>query len=385
MSNLNPGEGGIVEFYVRVTETLPAGVEWITNTVEIGGNEEECNTANNISTEETPVTGTITTPFTIFMPMIARSSPPQIIDTIPIGVHPKSLVISEDHNRVYVTLFDDDGSGNPGGNGRLVVLNLATREVVAKVPTGGIHPMGITILGDQLYVVNNGSDEVAVMDANSLAVLRTIPVGHSPFGVAATGNRVYATNFDDGTLSIIDAATDTVINTVLVGRHPAFPAAWGNCAYVANHSGREGVTVVCDDGAEIHRLREEWGYFAATVDPMHNLAYFSRRDGLPGLYEISATPPYGPDKPVRKKAMLSTPPFAIHYNPATNHILVVAAANDQLHIIWPSGYHTGNVWSLPQQNEGPEWHGGQGLDATDHDVWVANYADGSVSVLYDPP
>jgi DNA-binding beta-propeller fold protein YncE len=77
-------------------------------------------------------------------------------------------------------------------------------------------------------------------------------------------------------------------------------------------------------------------------------------------------------------------PFAIAYNPTTNHILVVAAANNELHIIWPGGYSTGNVWTLLPQNEGDEWHGGQGIDTSGHDVWVTNYADGSVSILFDP-
>lgn len=383
VGTLPPTDGAVVEFVVRITDSLPSGVTEVINHTCAKSDQTDLNTYNNCASQQTPLS-----PYTVFLPVILCNYPYRS-DNIPVGAHPKSLVISEDHNRVYVTLFDDDGHGNPGGDGQLAVLDLTTREVEAKVPTGGSNPMGIAIRGNRLYVVNNGSDNLSVMNAISLAVLQTIPVGDSPFGVAVTDDRIYVTNFDDGTLSIIDATTHAVINTVTVGRHPAFPAAWGDCAYVPNHSGGEGVTVVCDDGADIYRLREEWGYFAATFYPnprasWNPLIILSRRDGWPGLYEISVDPPYGFDKPVLKKRMLNTPPFAIAYNSTTDHLLVVLATSDELHVIYPGSYTTGTVWPLPRQNEGPEWHGGQGVDAVGHEVWVANYADGSISVLLDP-
>lgn len=250
--------------------------------------------------------------------------------------------------------------------------------------------MGIAVLSDTLYIVNNGSNTVAVMDAISLTVQQTIPVGSEPFGVAAAGDRIYVTNFASDTLSIIDRANNTVITTVNVGHQPTFPAAHGDCAYVPNHGdGKECVTVVCDDGSEIHRLKQNWGYFAAAFYPNPQAAWnpliiLSRRDGSPGLYEISVSPPYDTNKPVPKKNMPDAPPFAIAYNPTTTHLAVVAADNDELYILYPGGYAIGTVWPLPAQHEGPDQLGGQGVDATDHWIWVANYAAGSVSILYDP-
>jgi YVTN family beta-propeller protein len=73
------------------------------------------------------------------------------------------------------------------------------------------------MLRGQLYVANRDSNNVAVIDATSLAVLQTIGVGGQPFGVTAAGDRVYVTNFEDGTLSIIDASSDIVIWTAWVG------------------------------------------------------------------------------------------------------------------------------------------------------------------------
>ena len=382
---LGVGSGGF-QLSLDVPADLSATV--LTNTVSISALLSDTTSISSTFSLTAPVAHN-----TIFLPLVVHNYPSGVgprID-IPIGAHPKSLVISEDHNLVYVTLFDDDGSGNPGGSGALAAIDLDTRQVLTKTNTGGFHPMDVAILNDTLYVVNHGSHNVSVMDATSLVVEEIIPVGQSPVGVAATGERVYVTNSDDDTLSIIDPASNTVITTTAVGHQPLFPAAWGNCAYVPNQGkGAEGVTVVCNDGAEVYSLREEGGYFAATFYPnphalWNPLIIFSRRDGSPGLYEISANPPYGPDKPIRKKDMTDTPPFAIAYNPTTNHLLAVAADNDELYIIWPGDYHTGNVWPLCPQNEGSERQGGQGVAAIGHEAWVANYADGSVSVLYDPP
>ncbi|MFZ5916575.1 MAG: hypothetical protein ACOYZ7_06565 [Chloroflexota bacterium] len=327
----------------------------------------------------------------LYLPLITRHYPTiELPPKIVVGAHPKSLAISEQHGRVYVTLFDDDGSGNPGGDGAVAAIDLYTHQVLSQTATGGLNPAGIAVISDTLYIANNGSNSLSVMNAVSLTLQQTVSVGAAPLGVAATAERIYVTNFDDDSLSIIDATTLDVITTVAVGADPLFPAAWGNCAYVPNHGdGAESITVVCDDGSEIYRLRQEWGYLAAAYTPNPNalwnpLILISRRDGAPGLYEISTMPPYGADKPVRKKDMTATPPFAVAYNPTTDHLLVVAADNDQLHIVYPGGYATGAVWSLPPQHEGPERLGGCGVAASGHWAWVANYADGSVSVLYDP-
>ena len=357
----------------------------MTNSLQIG-----------VMSGTTPIsnTFTLTTPVahtTLFLPLVMRDYPAmELPPDIPLGAHPKSLVISEEHNRVYVTLFDDDGSGNPGGDGALAVIDLSTHQVISKTTAGLSRPRGIAVLSGTLYIANSASNSLSVMDAISLTVQQTIPVGGEPFGVAAAGNRVYVTNFASDTLSIIDRATNSVITTVNVGREPTFPAAHGDCAYVPNHGdGAECITVVCDDGNDIHRLRQEWGYFAAAYYPNPQAAWnpliiLGRRDGSPGLYEISVSPPYEQSKPVRKKDMPDSPPFAIAYNPSTTHLAVVDADNNRLLIIYPGGYATGPTWPLPQQHEGAERLGGQGVDAAGNWIWVANYADGSVSVLYDP-
>ncbi len=56
------------------------------------------------------------------------------------------------------------------------------------------------------YVVNNGSNNVSVIDATTDRVTATLPVGPGPSSIAVepTGRAAYVTNLDGATLSVLD-------------------------------------------------------------------------------------------------------------------------------------------------------------------------------------
>src|SRR2546426_12486130 len=84
--------------------------------------------------------------------------------------------------------------------------------------------LGSTRAGAELrvFVTNEKSDDVTVIDAATRAVVRTIPVGKRPRGVAVSpdGRRVYVTNSNSDSLSVIDAKTLEVLSTVPAGVGP---------------------------------------------------------------------------------------------------------------------------------------------------------------------
>jgi DNA-binding beta-propeller fold protein YncE len=161
-------------------------------------------------------------------------------------------------------------------------------------------------------------------------------------------------------------------------------AMHGNCVYVTNHSGGEGVTVVCNDGADVYRLREDLGFFGATYDPTRDRVYLSRRDNFPGLYVIPASPPYATTDPVSVKRMPDAHPYALVYDETTDLIFVVVAEENRLDVIEPIHFTTVDTLHLPMQNEGVGRHGGQGIGISGNRIWVTNYADNSVTVLDYP-
>lgn len=70
----------------------------------------------------------------------------------------------------------------------------------------------------EVYVALEDADSVAVVDAISNTVVRTIAVGSRPYSVAAnpTRSEVYVTNRGDATVSIISTVTRTVVGTIPV-------------------------------------------------------------------------------------------------------------------------------------------------------------------------
>src|SRR5256884_2620857 len=74
----------------------------------------------------------------------------------------------------------------------------------------------------RVFVTNEKSDDVTVIQADTGTVLKTLAVGKRPRGVTASadGKRVYVANSNSDSLSIIDAAGLTVIGTLPAGRDP---------------------------------------------------------------------------------------------------------------------------------------------------------------------
>src|SRR4030095_8113347 len=63
----------------------------------------------------------------------------------------------------------------------------------------------------RVFVVNKAGDSVAVVDAASLRVLHTIPVGRNPheLAVAPDGLKLYVPNVADNSISVVDLRTNS--------------------------------------------------------------------------------------------------------------------------------------------------------------------------------
>jgi len=84
----------------------------------------------------------------------------------------------------------------------------------------------------RLYVVNNGSSNISVIDAVAtsptfMTVIKTIPVGTDPRSIAAlkNGAKAYVSNCGSDTVSVIDAISLTVVTTINTGTCPIWLTA----------------------------------------------------------------------------------------------------------------------------------------------------------------
>src|SRR5919109_2964247 len=146
----------------------------------------------------------------------ASSSSPSILSKsgIDVNTFPIGIAVNPNTNKVYVA--------NEYSN-TVSVIDTETDKVQATINVG-IFPYGIDInpLNNRVYVTNRGSNTVSVIDGSINSKLADITVGKSPVGVVVnpSANWIYVTNLNDGTVSVIDGITNEVIDTISVGKAP---------------------------------------------------------------------------------------------------------------------------------------------------------------------
>jgi gliding motility-associated-like protein len=126
------------------------------------------------------------------------------------------LAIDPTDGFVYTEDFNNPGS--------VTQFDLTDDVQTLKVTTGSYpYSLAVSADGTLLYVVNNKSFNVMVIDVATRAVIATIPVGGLPRGSALSpdGKTLYVTNDLDGTISVINTSTNTVTETIPCGASPA--------------------------------------------------------------------------------------------------------------------------------------------------------------------
>ncbi|CKP63613.1 PE_PGRS family protein [Mycobacterium tuberculosis] len=109
---------------------------------------------------------------------------------------------------------------NPGGNiyvtnqgsNTVSVIDPVTNTVTGSI-TDGNGPSGVAVspVTGLVFVTNFDSNTVSVIDPNTNTVTGSIPVGTGAYGVAVNpGGNIYVTNQFSNTVSVIDPATNTV-------------------------------------------------------------------------------------------------------------------------------------------------------------------------------
>jgi YVTN family beta-propeller protein len=130
-------------------------------------------------------------------------------------------------------------------------------------------------LTNMIYVANNNSNDVTVIDGNTNNGLTVIPAGNKPCAITVNEatNKIYVTNDMSGTVTVIDGATN-IATTVHAGSNPSDVAVntVTNKIYVTN-SNSGNVTVI--DGVTNDTTLVSVGAYPSAVDvnPVTNRIY----------------------------------------------------------------------------------------------------------------
>ena len=125
------------------------------------------------------------------------------------------MAVTPDGGSVYVA---DELSGS------VTVINARSGAVEATIPVGtGPFDVATSPDGHRAYVADLGPGNLLVIDTRVGNVASTVsigPPGTDPFNVAVTSDAVYVTNQGANTLSVIDPSTLQVVTTVPTGNSP---------------------------------------------------------------------------------------------------------------------------------------------------------------------
>lgn len=94
---------------------------------------------------------------------------------------------------------------NPGS------LAVVSADIGSSLWDLAIHPSG-----SPLYAIDRGTDQVHVVDPDSLTVTTSVAVGDDPWGIDITpdGTTLFIANEDSSDVTVIETATNTVLTTI---------------------------------------------------------------------------------------------------------------------------------------------------------------------------
>lgn len=192
----------------------------------------------------------------VFDPVTGRQ-----LAEIPVGLEPEGVAISPDGKQVIITsestnmlhvirVPEHDIVANilVGARPRAAVFNnsgalaYATSEIsgevkkidmekyailaTKKIADEKAKPKDVLLSKDEskLYVAGGRANQIIVLKADTLELIKKVPVGKRVWGLAMSkdGERVFTTNGVSGTVSVIATENDQVIKTIEVGKFP-----WG--------------------------------------------------------------------------------------------------------------------------------------------------------------
>lgn len=195
---------------------------------------------------------------------------------------PLNLAVSPDGNFIYVVAED--------GNSILVV-NTGRNKVVEEIPVG-LHPHSVIIdkSGNKAYVSNQWSDNVSVIDLKDFEVTDTIRTGGGPAGLALSTDEksLYIVNSFTSDISVVDLSSGEEIKRLTAGNNPTGigRSPDGSLLYVTSRrtmSAPYGDTIFCeltgisDENQRISQRRDiKSAYLMENVEftPSGDLAIF---------------------------------------------------------------------------------------------------------------
>jgi YVTN family beta-propeller protein len=209
----------------------------------------------------------------------------QVVDTSNSAVIQTLHYVAPASVFVGVAYSPDGHHAYASGGGSDVVHTYSVASNASLVPAGDIRigtgnqnpfPTGLSVSSDgmSVYVANNLSNTVSIINTAAMTVTRSIGVGSYPFTalVSEDNHRLYVSNWGDATVSAIDLPSGNVVATIEVGSHPSAMAFGPAGILFVADSNSDAISVV--NTSTNHEMRR------ISVTPYHNAPPSTSPQGL---------------------------------------------------------------------------------------------------------
>jgi YVTN family beta-propeller protein len=243
-----------------------------------------------------------------------------------------------------------------------------------------------------IFVTSRDNDRVYKFDADTLAPLGSAVVGDQPWGIAyyAAGNKVYVGSWAAGAVTVLDAGTLATLKTISVGPNPTWVEAGGNRIRLIAYGGNALVTInpQTDSVERYHQLSRTNGAWGLAYNPNLDLTYVSSRDSK----TITVVDAASVERTVVSAGRsVACEPFELDFNPALNRLYTVCDVEDQFNdrviVHQPSGVNLSAVAEIIVGSAGPDrpWgedgRGGVAANPITGSVFVSDAYDNTVTVV----
>lgn len=190
------------------------------------------------------------------------------------GVH--GIAMDHKLNRAFISC---------GRDSTVTVINLKTLEFITKIKVTGANPDAILYdpFSDKVLTYNGRSANATVIDPNTNAVVKTIPLAGKPEFSATDGHGTIYVNIEDKSLiTVIDAKTLEVVNTwpLAPGEEPTGLALDNTTHRLFSVCGNAKMVVMdAQNGKIISVLDTGHGTDGCGFDPELKRAYSSNGEG----------------------------------------------------------------------------------------------------------
>jgi 40-residue YVTN family beta-propeller repeat len=270
---------------------------------------------------------------------------------------------------IFFSIFVINISAQEGSEQK--VISLKSKPII----NSGSFPVGIDInpITNKLYVANQFSNTISVIDIDKSKVEKNIDVGNSPYDVDVNpfSNRIYASNRDSDTISVIDGFTNKELTNISVGDSPLgiginLGRGW---VYVANLDSKTITVIDAINNHIIKTLKYASLPYDVVINPVTNKVYVS------DLGKDSVLVLDGSNNTLVSTIPVGLNPSVLAINTQTNTIYVSNFSNDTVSIINGT---SNKVETNIKVGNNPV---GIAVNPRINKIYVNNLADNTISVI----